>query len=58
MTPVVDETTQMMIDATCGNNSRCAFDIAVTGIVEVGRTTLIEIEEQMTIINQSLPSMQ
>ena len=58
MTPAVDVDTARMIDETCGDNIECAFDIAVTGIVEVGRTTLAEIEEHMVIINESLPSKQ
>ena len=54
--PPVDEATAMMINETCGGNPECEYDIAVTGIVEVGRTTLAEIVEHMAIVNQSLPS--
>ena len=57
MTPVVDEATQKMITETCGGNSECEYDIAVTGIVDVGKTTLTDIEEHVAIVRQSLPSM-
>ena len=52
----VDATTAALIEETCGDNSECAYDIAVTGNVDVGRETLDDIEEHMTILNQHLPS--
>ena len=57
MTPSVDPTTSALIDETCGDNIECAYDIAVTGNVEVGRETLEDIEEHMMIVNLTLPSM-
>ena len=57
VTPVVDEATEALIEETCGDNSECAYDIAVTGNVDVGRETLVEIEEHMMIVNLTLPSM-
>ena len=54
--PPVDATTEKLIEETCGDNSECAYDIAVTGNVDVGRETLSDIEEHMIILNQSLPS--
>jgi len=56
ITPAVDMDIARMINETCGDNIECAFDIAVTGIVEVGRTTLVDIVEHMAIVNESLPS--
>ena len=56
MTPVVDVAIARVINETCGGNIECAFDIAVTGNVDVGKTTLVEIEEHMVIVNESLPS--
>lgn len=56
VTPVVDQRTQDIITETCGDNSECAYDIAVTGNVDVGRETLDDIEEHMMIVNLSLPS--
>ena len=55
-TPPVDATTATLIEETCGDNSECAYDIAVTGNVDVGRETLDDIEEHMMIINLTLPS--
>ena len=57
VTPSVDPTTAALITETCGDNSECAYDIAVTGNVEVGRETLDDIEEHMMIVNLTLPSM-
>ena len=57
VTPVVDEATEALIEETCGDNSECAYDIAVTGNVDVGRETLDEIKEHMMIGNLTLPSM-
>ena len=57
VTPSVDATTAALITETCGDNSECAYDIAVTGNVEVGRETMNDVEEHMIIINQTLPSM-
>ena len=54
--PPVDIRTEMLINETCGDNSECAYDIAVTGNVDVGRETLVDIEEHMMIVNQTLPS--
>ena len=56
-TPPVDATTAALIEETCGDNSECAYDIAVTGNVDVGRETLDDIEEHKIIVNQTLPSM-
>ena len=56
MTPSVDATTSALITETCGDNIECAYDIAVTGNVEVGRETLEDIEEHMMIINLTFPS--
>ena len=56
VTPSVDPTTAALITETCGDNIECAYDIAVTGNVEVGRETLVEIEEHMMIINLTFPS--
>ena len=56
-TPSVDATTAALITETCGGNSECAYDIAVTGNVEVGRETMNDIEEHMMIVNLTLPSM-
>ena len=55
-TPTVDDATAALIEETCGNNSECAYDIAVTGNVDVGRETLDDIEEHIMILNQDLPS--
>ena len=55
-TPVVDASTAALIEETCGDNSECAYDIAVTGNVDVGRETLDDIEEHMIILRQDLPS--
>ena len=57
MTPVVDIATARAINETCGGNSECEYDIAVTGIADVGKTTLTDIEEHTAIVIQSLPSM-
>ena len=57
VTPSVDATIATLITETCGDNIECAYDIAVTGNVEVGRETLNDIKEHMIIINQTLPSM-
>ena len=57
MTPTVDASTSALITETCGDNIECAYDIAVTGNVEVGRETLEDIEEHMMIVNLTLPSM-
>ena len=57
VTPIVDTELEAVIEETCGDNSECAYDIAVTGNVDVGRETLDDIEEHMAIINLSLPSM-
>jgi len=57
MTPTVNPETQQKIMETCGDNSECAYDIAVTGNVDVGRETLDDIEEHMEIVNLTLPSM-
>ena len=54
-TPSVNATTAALIEKTCGNNSECAYDIAVTGNVDVGRETLDDIEEYMMTLNQDLP---
>ena len=56
VTPSVDPTTSALITETCGDNIECAYDIAVTGNVEVGRETLEDIEEHMMIVNLTLPS--
>ena len=56
-TPPVDDTTKKLIEETCGDNSECAYDIAVTGNVDVGKETLNDIEEHMIIVNLTLPSM-
>ena len=55
-TPPVDATTAALIEETCGDNSECAYDIAVTGNVDVGRETLDDIEEHRMILSQDLPS--
>ena len=55
-TPSVNATTAELIEEICGDNSKCAYDIAVTGNVDVGRETLNNIEEHMMILNQDLPS--
>ena len=55
-TPSVNATTAALIEEICGDNSECAYDIAVTGNVDVGRETLNNIEEHMMILNQDLPS--
>ena len=44
-------TTAALIEETCGNDSECAYDIAVTGNVDVGREILDDIEEHMMILN-------
>ena len=51
----MDATTAALIEEICGNNSECAYDIAVTGNVDVGRETLDDIEKHMMILNQDLP---
>ena len=56
MTPTVAPQIQELITQTCGDNSECAYDIAVTGNVDVGRETLDDIEEHMMIVNLTLPS--
>ena len=56
MTPTVAPHIQELITQTCGDNSECAYDIAVTGNVDVGRETLDDIEEHMMIVNLTLPS--
>ena len=56
ITPTVAPQIQELIEETCGDNSECAYDIAVTGNVDVGRETLDDIEEHMVIINLTLPS--
>ena len=55
-TPPVDATTAALIEETCADNSECAYDIAVTGNVDVGRETLDDIEEHRMILSQDLPS--
>ena len=50
--PSVDATTAALIEKTCGNNSECAYDIAVIGNGDVGRETLDDIEEHMIKICQ------
>ena len=56
VTPSVDDATAALITETCGDNSECAYDIAVTGNVDVGRETLDEIEEHMVVVNLTFPS--
>ena len=56
ITPTVAPQIQELIEETCGDNSECAYDIAVTGNVDVGRETLDDIEEHMMIVNLTLPS--
>ena len=55
--PSVDAITKAMITGICGGNSECAYDIAVTGNVDVGRETLKNIKDHMIIVNQTLPSV-
>ena len=57
VTPAVDPMTSALISETCGDNSECAYDIAITGNADVGRETLDEIEEHMLTINLTFPSM-
>ena len=56
VTPSVDANIAALINETCGDNSECAYDIAVTGNVNVGRETVNDIEEHMMIVNLTLPS--
>ena len=55
--PSVNAITKAMITEICGDNRDCAYDIAVTGNLIVGRETLKDIKEHMMIVNQTLPSV-
>ena len=41
----------------CGDNFFCLFDVAATGEVDIGRTTLAVADEYEEILEQQIPSM-
>ena len=50
MTPLVDIATARVINGTCSGNSECEYDIAVTSIADVGKTTLTDVEEHIATV--------